>query len=431
MYIIPHFSNKTYSYVVNFLSPYSKIFHNSSFEIFVFLITGIIVFERVQSVRFIYNYFITQFTPTSLNSIYYFFAYSPWKIESLIETTIQIVVKFILKAYENNHIFLIIDDTLQAKFGTHFDSYMKHFDHCKRNNSSYLKGHSFVCLSISIPVKIIDNKPMYITIPVGFRLYTGEKSKLKISSTLVESAMKYLSQYNVVLLCDSWYSKGEVLSTVESFKNLELFGAVRCDTALFKVPERTGKKGRPRRYGERLSPKDLNFEKQGDYYVAKSQVKTRIMKEAIEIVVTVKDISNFSSIRLFLNTGSLPFSMEESQRNESTKNPYSVRWNIEIIFYEFKKYWSFGNYMVRRNKAIETYVGLLCVAFTTVSLMPFFYEEMEPLQFKSPQEIKVYLADEIRKEIILSSFVETLESTKIYSNVLPYLQTFIQRKRFF
>lgn len=41
-------------------------------------------------------------------------------------------------------IYLIIDDTLQAKFGEKFDCYEKLFDHTSKNRSSYLNGQCFI-----------------------------------------------------------------------------------------------------------------------------------------------------------------------------------------------------------------------------------------------------------------------------------------------
>jgi hypothetical protein len=371
-----------------------------------------------------------KFIPVSLNSFYYFLSYSEVKIEKLIEAAVKTVVSYIMPIYRGLNIFIIIDDTLIPKYGTHFDCYMKHFDHCKRNNSSFLMGHSFVCICISIPVKIDHGEVQYLTIPVGIKLYSGEESKLKLSSDLIKIVMKHLSGYQVVLLCDSWYTKGEVLETVKIFPNLNLFGAVRADTALFEVPEKTSGRGRPRIRGERVDFKTLSYTKQGDYYVSKKKVMTRLFNNEVFIYVTVKDIATLSSLRLFIATSDMPFSMEEQEKNIPSKNVYSVRWNIEVLFYELKTFWSFCGYMVRNKKSIETYANLLCGSFAAVSLLPFSYSEMNDMQLKSPQEAKAWLADVIKREIILTSFVKFLENTNIYLEISKYLNSFLIQKRF-
>lgn len=35
---------------------------------------------------------------------------------------------------------------------------------------------------------------------------------------------------------------------------------------------------------------------------------------------------------------------------------YSIRWNIEVIFYQHKFFWFFGNYMVRNKEAINNFL---------------------------------------------------------------------------
>ena len=47
--------------------------------------------------------------------------------------------------------------------------------------SSYLNGHCFVSLMISVPV-MENGKTRYLSVPVGYRMWTKEESKLKIAS---------------------------------------------------------------------------------------------------------------------------------------------------------------------------------------------------------------------------------------------------------
>lgn len=103
-------------------------------------------------------------------------------------------------------IFLIIDDTLLKKFGTHFECYQTMFDHAKHNGTNYLKGHCFVALSISIP--IVEGSGIrgirYLNIPVGFRLRNEKENKLQIASKLIDEVMLVLADYPMtILLCDS------------------------------------------------------------------------------------------------------------------------------------------------------------------------------------------------------------------------------------
>ena len=59
----------------------------------------------------------------------------------------------------------------------------------------------------------------------------------------------------VFLLCDSWYPKGCVTGLVNEYQNLDTIYNARIDSVMYDLsPERTGKRGRPKKYGVRLSP---------------------------------------------------------------------------------------------------------------------------------------------------------------------------------
>ena len=93
-----------------------------------------------------------------------------------------------------------------------------------------------------------------MNVPIRFRVRGEDESKLVIASEMISDAMKILKdRAMVILLCDSWYPKGEVIKTVKAYDNLELIANIRVDTAMFELPERTGKPGRPEKKGKPVS----------------------------------------------------------------------------------------------------------------------------------------------------------------------------------
>ena len=44
--------------------------------------------------------------------------------------------------------------------------------------------------------------------------------------------------------------------------------------------------------------------------------------------------------------------LNSKSKNKTIFNVYGMRWNIEVVFYQIKSFWSFGNYMVRNKKNI-------------------------------------------------------------------------------
>ena len=172
------------------------------------------------------------------------------------------------------------------------------FDHAAYNGSSYLNGHCFVSLMISVPV-MEDDKIRSLSVPVGYHIWTQEETKLKMAAELVKLAMK--AKRNVILCCDSWYPKAEITQLPEEFENLDIICNVRSDTALYELPpERTEKKGRPRVKGERISLNDFALQevkKTGMCAGAKTVMTNLFKKHPVTAIVTE---SKCGSKRLFL-----------------------------------------------------------------------------------------------------------------------------------
>ncbi|OCL26231.1 hypothetical protein U472_09470 [Orenia metallireducens] len=424
-----------------YLLKYRSIFTKPSFQIFHWLVLAIISMEEIRSINFLYDNFISKYSNKALNSFYYFLSYTNFSIEKLMLCTLRIVLNLINVSQRDTTIFLSIDDTLQAKYGNKFDCYYRIFDHTSRTGSSYLKGHCFVSLVINIPLKH-KGQIRYLSLPIGYKLYDKSKSKLELASKLIDTVMNLLESYQVILLCDSWYTKGSVLNTVSSYDNLDLIGAVRKDTAIFDLPPKhNGKRGRPRLRGDKLDIHAFSYEKANKYFISTRKVMTRLFKVPVYITVTTKDIDKFSSTRLFICTITPDeINIFKNHDVEKTKYDntdfkqvplcaYNIRWNIEVIFYQHKFFWSFGNYMVRNKKAIERYVNLLAITYTFVSVLPFIDLKFEQYKFKSPQVIKRTIADRLTKELIFDSFVSSLESSKIYSKIQKAVNYFLEKDK--
>lgn len=278
-----------------YLLQYRSVFKKRSFLLFTWLVSAILCVEEVRSVKFLYDNFIKKYCHKALTSFYYFLSYANFSCDALLTTTVKIALSLILnemKPYTT--IFLITDDTLQAKFGKEFACYFKLFDHTNKNGTPYLDGHCFVSLAINIPI-FSGKRARYLSIPIGYRLYDKQLSKLEMAASLIHTVMPLLEGYQVVLLCDSWYPKGKVIDAVKAYTNLDLICAVCSDTVLYDLsPARTGKRGRPRKYGDKLDIKSFVYEKVGDHYMATRQALTNLFEtQPVTITVTVRNIETF------------------------------------------------------------------------------------------------------------------------------------------
>lgn len=432
-------NKSTFKTLSSYLSAYRTLFYKRSFNNFVRIICAILCLQEVRSIKFIYEKFISKYWTIALNSFYYFLADEHLQIKALMLKTVEIGLSLITEDFRDKAtIYLLVDDTLQAKFGKQFDCYSKLFDHANHTGSCYLNGHCFVSLAMSIPI-IVKQTVKYITIPVGYKLYDKSQTKLELAAEMVENIMSTLNDYQVIVLCDSWYTKKPFVQRVKAFSNADIIGALRSDTVMYDLkPPLTGKKGRPAKHGSRLSVRDFGYAQEDNYFFGSRKVLTNLIETAVWITITTTDTTKFTSTRLYMST--IPIecikSFADQEMTKPLKSPctkgtfsiYRMRWSIEVMFYQQKTFWSFGNYMVRSQSAIEKYVNLVGVTYSLVTLLPFLHTEFKDYQFQSIQDIKYSLSEKLTKELIFSNLLETLQLRKNDTRASETLEYLIQEK---
>ena len=172
--------------------------------------------------------------------------------------------------------------------------------------SNYLNGHCFVSLMLCVPVWN-QGRISYLAVPLRYRMWQKKESKLELASAMVRQVMpEFSAQKNVIILCDSWYVKQNLVSVVDEYENLDLSGNARVDSVIYDLaPQPTGRKGRLAKHGRRLSIDSdfaLSDEKVGDYYTGYRRVLTNIFGSR-EIMVYVTSTGRRNGTRrLFFST---------------------------------------------------------------------------------------------------------------------------------
>ena len=422
-----------------YFAPYLSLLTKPSGNKLFLLLLSLLTIQYATSINHVFKRFLSKISGTSLNAYYYLLSETDIPLGKFSQITVRLALSLIPEKLNGLPILLIVDDTLQAKFGTRFECYQTMFDHAKHNGTNYLKGHCFVALTIGVPV-VTDGEVRYLHIPVCYRLRNDE-SKLKIASSMIDSTMDVLpSDMNVILLCDSWYPKGEVIKTVRKHANLDLIANVRADTRIFDLPpQRANRRGRPHKKGKQLSiHNDFNFIKVEGYFIAVRVVLTNLFGELpIYLTVTTPDILNHKAYRVFISTVQ-PYLLKERFGGYEKKLShslygqmlwllplflYSFRWSIEVMFYEQKTFWSFGLYRIRSKSGIEKFVNFSSLCYATMKILPRLDNRFSALINQSPQYCKFSFADAIQQEIFFSRFALNPEIA-LYSddflNLLPF-----------
>lgn len=391
--------------------------------------------ESADSIRSLYRHFLSGITRKSLNAFYYACSYAKVDYSKFMNVTAKLALSLIPDSLKSQPVFLCIDDTMVSKFGRKFEDVSKLFDHAAHNGSNYLNGHCFVSLMLCVPVWN-NGKVVYLAVPLGYRMWQKAASKLELAADMVRQVMpEFQEKKNVIILCDSWYVKKNLVTIVEEYPNLDLIGNARSDSVIYDLaPAPTGRKGRPAKHGQRLSIEEdfvLSDEKIGNYYTGVRRVLTNIFGSREVLAYVTASEKSSSTRRLFFSTV-FPEQLqifcawqEKSPMNQTGSAwmkyiplfLYSFRWNIEVSYYEQKTFWSLCSYMVRSRKGIELLVNLINISYCAMKLLPYKEESFSKYRNESVQEFRFALSEQIRQQIFYATFVKNIE-TSIKSNII-------------
>ena len=406
------------------------------------IIVSILALDIFRSVRFAHRHVLAKLSDTSLNAYYYALKTDRLDHESWRNVTLSKALKAVPVHLAAQPLFLSIDDTMVEKEGDKFELRSRLFDHAAHNGSNYLDGHCMVSILLSFPV-LADGSIRYLSVPLGYQLWDKKQTKLEIAAEMVRHAVDAIGpDRQVFLLCDSWYPKGCVAGLVDEYNNLDIICNARIDTVMYGFPPgRTGKRGRPRKYGERLSPEDFELEspKTGDWKVGVRPVLTRLWGERVVYAIVTLPKSGNGSRRLFFSTKDpesiiLDYSKceDDTIRGYGEDNKkflplacYSPRWNIEVSYYESKTFWPLEEYRVRSREGIERLVNLECIAYSAMTLLPYSDGSFSCYQSASAQETRFGIGQEIQASIIFSSFVESLETVKKAQSFIKIIEGYV------
>lgn len=406
------------------------------------IVVSILALDIFRSVRFAHSHVLSRLSDTSLNAYYYALKTDSLDHGAWRDVTVSKALRTVPDQLKGQPLFLSIDDTMVEKEGSKFELRSRLFDHAAHNGSNYLNGHCMVSTLLSFPV-MAGGSIRYLSVPLGYQLWDKGQTKLEIAAGMVRCAMERIGpDRQVFLLCDSWYPKGCVAGLVDEFPGLDIICNARIDTVMYDLPpERTGKRGRPKKYGRRLSPEDFGLEspKTGDWRIGVRPVLTRLWGERVVHAIVTLPKSGKGSRRLFfctkdpesiiLDYGSCEDEAIRGYGEEDKKFLpivcYSRRWDIEVSYYEGKTFWSLEEYRVRSRNGIERVINLECMAYSAMTLLPYSDEAFSCYQSASAQETRFGIGQQIQASIIFSSFVGKLETVKKSCSLIKIIEGYI------
>jgi DDE superfamily endonuclease len=269
--------------------------------------------------------------------------------------------------------FIIFDDTFIYRCSKKAPGSAIHHQHGnKTNRPQYARGQCWVTMALSISAGM-----KHSAIPLLSRLMqtTGNSTKLDTAKVLLRVIAPVFAGQKVITLVDSWFMKWPYLKYVLHL-GFNAIGQVRYDTALFGIPVFTGKRGRPRKYGDKFTPEvvaALPVTRERIFLYSKWQwvhyrsavCLARFMKgHKVRVIWMQFEDKNgkLSKQRLILSTlcNLMP---------QQIFVYYARRWSIEDLFNQMKNRWGWKVSWQQSRLVLHRWTQILSIAYALPQIL--------------------------------------------------------------
>jgi DDE superfamily endonuclease len=246
--------------------------------------------------------------------------------------------RIVRREFPSERCVVVGDDTLIPRVSEAAPGASNQYDHARKpHRPDCILAQTVVSLSA-----VIGNSPGSWSVPLmsNLAVRTGNHGKLETMRAMVEEVSPTLGA--ITLLLDTWYMKRYLILDVLKRAGI-VIGQVRQDTTLYDPPPpRTGRPGRPRKYGDRITKVKLKTLAQthtelpiyGGHRTVRYRTAVCMARFLGGRPVRVAWVSLFvdgqwKAERLLLST-------DPSHTAEHVIITYSLRWTIEPMFAALK-----------------------------------------------------------------------------------------------
>jgi len=318
--------------------------------------------------------------------------------------------RLVLQVVKEDVIHLAIDDTLTLRASKQAPASKLHHQHGNKPNlSQYVQGQCWV--SLAWVVKYTDQR--HVALPLLTRLIpsVSNTGKLIAANTLIRAIYRLFEGKTVRVLVDSWYMRRVFIEAMLQ-RQFNVIGQVRIDTRLYDVPVKKRKKprGRPRKYGEKYTPKRIAHLKRtvvtlglyGKQQVVRYRsklLKARFLDGRLVRVVWCE----FKSQQGEYKKACLLLSTDTTLSPEQIIESYGKRWAIESMFNQLKLSWGLKEAWQQTRQTLHRWVHLTMAGYGLVQLLGYINNEsVQALCQHSPwRRDNPTTAGQIRKGLVM------------------------------
>jgi len=284
---------------------------------------------------------------------------------------------------------LVLDDTLVMRHSKSAPGSTIQFDHArKKNRAVYVQAQCWVTLGVSV----LGHLGARHVLPVLSRLVpkSGNRNKLAIALTLVR-AMAPVFSGNVRVLMDSWFMRARLIQPLLR-RDMQVIGQARRDTALFLPPVPRSGRGRPRKYGDRLTVEAIAAlpvrELEVFLYGERRRVRVRSVLALARFLkgrpVRAVWCEFYDRKKAQWTPSKLLLATETALPAEEVVRLYARRWGIEPLFHNLKRWWGMNNLWQQSRRVLELWMMIRCCAWSLVQLLALVVEARFPITAIAP-----------------------------------------------
>lgn len=301
------------------------------------------------------------------------------------------LLRLLLQVFPQKTATLIIDDTLVPRVSKNAPGIDVRHDHSRKaNRPTFLNSQCWVTLGLVVRAKGTHCSRAR-TVALRSRLVhaVGNGGKLTIALELIEALRSQMQRVRV--LFDSWYMRRRLILPLLG-QSVQVIGQVRRDTALFvPPPTKPPQRGRPRKYGARLTPElieALPGEEHTLFIYGKEQrVRLRTALAVARFLGGLRVRAVWC--QMMRNDGSwsrpcLLIATETQLRAVAVITLYAKRWGIEPLFHNLKRWWGVANLWQQSVQALELWMHIRCTAYALVQMLALTLHENFPLLEVAP-----------------------------------------------
>jgi hypothetical protein len=272
-----------WEYIDTVLMSFEKCFtRKAAFRWFVVIIIGLILRSDFAGITSIIR--TLGLTPNCYEALVHFFASDAWKLSTIRQHWINVVMgSDTLFLKENGMLILIGDGVKQSKEGKKMPGVKRlHQESEDSSKAEYIFGHMFGVIGI-----LVGSSDKLFCLPLSAKIQDGAKKMrkwldktYKPASHVVEiirdasSVMSEIGSQDAILLLDAYFFTAEVLK--EALKQVKNLGSkliivtrAKMSTIAYEKPPVQNGRGRPRKKGESVKLKNLFESKSEDFTEAK------------------------------------------------------------------------------------------------------------------------------------------------------------------